>query len=82
MIADGMIASDVSVIPEKGCAFKVLVEDLGDVIDVFIPLAEVNGHSEMKIGQKVVVNIRKPYISQGGIKFKVLSCKPSLDHKK
>jgi hypothetical protein len=77
MIVDGVIASDISVIPDKGCAFQVMVPDLGNVIDVFIPTADLNGHSKLMIGQNVKAEIRAPYVSQGKIRFKVLSCKLS-----
>jgi hypothetical protein len=82
MIVDGVVASDVANIPEKGCAFQIMIPDLGNVIDVFIPLAEVNGQKDFMIGQNVKAEIRCPYISQGKIRFKVLSCKLQDDKDK
>ncbi len=79
MIVEGVVASDVAVIPDKGCAFQVMVPDLGNVIDVFIPTAEVNGQANLMIGQNVKAEIRAPYVSQGKIRFKVLSCKLTED---
>ena len=82
MIVDGVVASDVANIPDKGCAFQIMVPDLGNVIDVFIPTAEVNGQASLMIGQNVKAEIRSPYVSQGKIRFKVLSCKLTDDKAK
>jgi len=41
MKVDGIIASDVSVIPDKGVGFQVMVMDLGITISCFVPQDKV-----------------------------------------
>ena len=49
MNVEGVVASDVAVIPDKGCAFQVMVPDLGSVIDIFAN-NKINHHVSVDSG--------------------------------
>ena len=85
MKVDAIIASDVSIIPEKGVGFQVMVQDLGLTIGCFVPQEKVNGEAQLKMGEAVIADMRRPYASGKDVKFNIESVKlktETISHKK
>jgi hypothetical protein len=79
MKVDGIVASDVSIIPDKGVGFQVMVMDLGVTLGVFVPQDKVNGESKLKMGDNVIADMRRPYASGRDVKFNIDSVKLNND---
>jgi hypothetical protein len=79
MKVDGIVASDVSIIPDKGVGFQVMVMDLGVTLGVFVPQDKVNGEGKLKMGDNVIADMRRPYASGRDVKFNIESVKLNND---
>jgi hypothetical protein len=79
MKVDGIVASDVSIIPDKGVGFQVMVMDLGVTLGVFVPQDKVNGEGQLKMGDNVIADMRRPYASGRDVKFNIESVKLNND---
>ena len=79
MKVDGIVASDVSIIPDKGVGFQVMVMDLGVTLGVFVPQDKVNGENKLKMGDNVIADMRRPYASGRDVKFNIESVKLNND---
>ena len=79
MKVDGIVASDVSVIPEKGVGFQVMIMDLGVTLGFFVPQDKMNGEAKLKMGDNVIAEIRRPYASGRDVKFNIESVKLNND---
>ncbi len=79
MHVDGIIASDVSVIPDKGVGFQVMVMDLGITLSCFVPQDKLNGEAKLKMGDNVIADMRRPYASGRDVKFNIDSVKLNND---
>jgi hypothetical protein len=75
MKVDGIVASDVSIIPDKGVGFQVMVMDLGITISCFVPQDKLNGEAKLKMGDNVIADMRRPYASGRDVKFNIDSVK-------
>lgn len=54
MKVDGIVANDVSIIPDKGVGFQIMVMDLGITISCFVPQGKLNGEAKLKMGDNVI----------------------------
>jgi hypothetical protein len=79
MKVDGIVASDVSVIPDKGVGLQIMMMDLGVTLGFFVPQDKVNGETKLKMGDNVIAEIRKPYASGRDVKFNIDSVKLNND---
>ncbi len=79
MKVEGIVASDVSVIPDKGVGFQVMVMDLGVTLGFFVPQDKVNGEGKLKMGDNVIADMRRPYASGRDVKFNIESVKLNND---
>jgi hypothetical protein len=75
MKVDGIVASDVSIIPDKGVGFQVMVMDLGITISCFVPQDKLNGEGKLIMGDNVIADMRRPYASGRDVKFNIDSVK-------
>ena len=79
MKVEGIVASDVSVIPDKGVGFQVMVMDLGITLGFFVPQEKLNGEAKLKMGDNVIADMRRPYASGRDVKFNIDSVKLNND---
>jgi hypothetical protein len=79
MKVEGIVASDVSIIPDKGVGFQVMVMDLGVTLGFFVPQDKVNGEGKLKMGDNVIADMRRPYASGRDVKFNIESVKLNND---
>jgi hypothetical protein len=75
MKVDGIVASDVSIIPDKGVGFQVMVMDLGITLSCFVPQDKLNGEGKLIMGDNVIADMRRPYASGRDVKFNIDSVK-------
>ncbi len=79
MKVDGIVASDVSIIPDKGVGLQIMMMDLGVTLGFFVPQDKLNGEAKLKMGDNVSVEIRRPYASGRDVKFNIDSVKLNND---
>jgi hypothetical protein len=79
MKVNGIVASDVSIIPDKGVGFQVMVMDLGITLGCFVPQDKLNGEGKLKMGDNVIADMRRPYASGRDVKFNIESVKLNND---
>lgn len=80
MKMDGIVASDVSVIPDKGVGFQVMVMELGLTLNCFVPQEKLTGEGKFKMGDNVIADMRRPYPSGRDVRFNIESIKLNNDH--